>query len=169
MSDYSCGDDLYDEMSPWLEPPHNIYSPHHQYYQGRAPPHVSCLMSKAAERMEYLPPSHLPPTLRPSGPPPPPRTGGPPPARPGGRRQLPPTPAHPSTLSLETLPTICITHSPTSPRNIPGPTNFPRLEISPSHSSTWSPSSYSLSSVVMTGSQSGPRLGASPSRPIIPR
>ena len=50
-----------------------------------------------------------------------------------------------------------------------GPTNFPRVEVSPSHSSCWSPSTFSVSSVAVTGSQSGPRLGHSPSRSSIPR
>ena len=83
----------------------------------------------------------------------------PPPPRPGGRRQLPPTPQHPSTLSLEAiLPTICLSQSPATPaRTLGVPTNFPRVEVSPSHSACWS------------GPQAGPRLGLSPSRPPAPR
>ena len=100
-----------------------------------------------------------------------PRQDQPPPPRPGGRRQLPPTPSHPSTLSLETiLPTICITQSPSTPaRNLALPTNFPRVEVSPSHSSCWSPSTFSLSSLLTAGPQTGPRLGVSPSRAAAPR
>ena len=93
------------------------------------------------------------------------------PPRSGGRRQLPPTPTHPSSLNLAHLPTICITHSPATPgrKEVEPPTNFPRLEPSPSHGqsscppSTFPRRSDSLSSVHMVPG-SGPKLGVSPSR-----
>ena len=92
------------------------------------------------------------------------------------RRQLPATPRQPSALQLgrlESVPAICVTASPGhSPRFEGGmPTNFPRLEPSPSHVSanTWRLRSDSAGSVATLvggapGPGAGPQLGVSPSR-----
>ena len=104
----------------------------------------------------------------------------PPVRRPGGRRQLPPTPSHPSSLALETLetlPTICVTHSPSTPgrreQSVQPPANFPQLEPSPSHCVSWPHSAYpgsgrlhseSSTSLNLSGPASVPVLGVSPSR-----
>ena len=60
-------------------------------------------------------------------------------------RQLPPTPQHPSTLNIDNLPAISVSRSPTAPGQLSMaqfPTNFPRLNASPSRamqSNFWPP------------------------------
>lgn len=169
--DHSESEDIYDEMMPWIEPGQPQPDQYRHYRHNHGPGHG--MRNNAFFPMtfnEYL-------TGEPRVCPPVP-SQMPPARRPGGRRQLPPTPSHPSSLTLETLeslPTICVTHSPVTPgrREVaPPPENFPRLEPSPSHAS-WPHSAYpgagrvrsgSNTSLIIPAPASVPVLGVSPSR-----
>ena len=207
-SDNSESEDIYDEMTPWMDrlgqfPPQQYHQyrdqqgpgyemrqssffpkSFHQYLRGMNTwtysPNLSVrlvikcflndleyiidiLISKGEPRVCPPVPSVMPPVRRP-----------------GGRRQLPPTPSHPSSLALETLetlPTICVTHSPSTPgrreQSDQHPANFPQLEPSPSHCVSWPHSGYpgsgrlhteSNTSLNLSGPASVPVLGVSPSR-----
>ena len=151
----SDSDDMYDEMSPWIEsgprccPPRGqpFTSPYHSYpyppqqlelLTRRAPPHHPQQMRQPRSAPSL--PSQFPSRFR---------------------RQLPATPNHPSSLNIETLPSICITHTPspqTQHRSDHPPRMFPRVDPSPSHS----PGEVNIVPGLVPGN--APQLGVSPSR-----
>jgi len=149
--DYSDEEDPYTEWSPWqggqryfeqptLAPPSNI--PRTPWRPGHydTPPGLFNKdpqgMASLQEQSRTPSPEHSSAALpTPSRQIPLRRTAG---------RQLPPTPQHPSTLNIDNLPAISVSRSPTIPALSMAhiPTNFPRLNPSPSRvtqSTFWPP------------------------------
>ena len=147
---------MYDEMSPWIESGQRYLTHRGSPYNPSYHPYPS-LESEMLTRCH--PPQHLHHLRQPRSarfaPPLPSQF----PTR--FRRQLPATPNHPSSLNIETLPSICITHtsSPQTPhRKDHPPTMFPRVDPSPSHSLA----GVNIVPGLVPGS--APQLGVSPSR-----
>lgn len=149
--DYSDEEDPYTEWSPWqggqryfeqptLAPPSNI--PRTPWRPGHYDTPAGLFnkdpqgMASLQEQSRTPSPEHSSAALpTPSRQIPLRRTAG---------RQLPPTPQHPSTLNIDNLPAISVSRSPTIPALSMAhiPTNFPRLNPSPSRatqSNFWPP------------------------------